>query len=299
MASTKLSRIVPWLLMLVVTFAVSLAWAGQPVIAVAPIDHETRNVRNGLAELLSAEIAASGYLRSVAVDEATTMDATHLSAIESVADYVLLGEVAAFSVSDRDQKIDLGDEFADMSRMMGTGSEVAHVALNLRLIEVATGAEVKRWQAEGVESRDGLRMDSLNAGWLGSIDFTAAEFSETMIGHATLKAIGNALWELYQWLPLRGMVLAVSGDAVVVNLDENNGLAVGDELTVVRVREIVSSSGEVAWRDAERLGSVQVLEFQPGRALCLVLDGAGLIVEGDEVRPVVASYTLPSESDVG
>jgi hypothetical protein len=263
------------------------------------MNHENPSVRNGLAELLTAEIAASGYLRSIAVDEAVISDIAQLPALADVGDYVLFGDVAAFSVSDRDQKIDLGDEFADLSRMMGTGSDVAHVALNLRLVEVATGAEVMRWQAEGVESRDGVRQDSLNTGWLGSVDFTAAEFSETMIGHATLKAIGNALWELYTWLPLRGMVLAVSGDAVVVNLDENNGLAVGDELTVVRVREIVSSSGNVAWRDAERLGSVQVLEFQPGRALCLVLDGTGLITEGDEVRPVVASYTLPSESDVG
>jgi len=297
-ASTKLSRLVPWLLILLVTFALSAAWAGQPVIAVAPINHESPSVRDGLAELLVAEIAASGYLRSIAVDEAVVSDIAQLPALIDVADYVLFGEVAAFNVSDRDQKMDLGSEFADLSRMMGTGGDVAHVVLNLRLVEVATVTEVKRWQAEGVESRDGLRQDSLHTGWLGSVDFTAAEFSETMIGHATLKAIGNALWELYQWLPLRGMVLAVSGDAVVVNLDENNGLAVGDELTIVRVREIVNSSGEVAWRDAERLGSVQVLEFQPGRALCLVLDGAGLIAEGDEVRPVVASYTLPMESDV-
>jgi hypothetical protein len=42
---------------------------------------------------------------------------------------------------------------------------------------------------------------------------------------------------------------------------------------------------------------VQVVAFQPGRCLCLILDGAGRIAEGDEARPLVMRYTLPAVTD--
>jgi curli biogenesis system outer membrane secretion channel CsgG len=288
------------------------ALADAPVLGVAPLEHPIPNVSLGLARLLSEEMAASGYLRMVGVGEVAAAleqagagqgarqlpgDAD-LSFLADVVDYLLVGEVVAFTIADRDRLVDLGDDLADLARLTGTGSVVAHVALSLRLVRVSDGVELKRLQVVGVESRSGTRMKEISAGWMGSVDFASAEFSETMIGHATFKAVGQVLWELYDLFPLVGEVLALSGDTVVIDLDERSGLRLGDELLVLRPVAISNSAGEVVWEDAERLGSVRVVAFQPGRCLCLILDGAGSIAEGDQVRPLIMRYILPVKADV-
>jgi hypothetical protein len=53
----------------------------------------------------------------------------------------------------------------------------------------------------------------------------------------------------------------------------------------------------VVWEDEQRIGSALVVEFQPGRCLCLVLDGHGSIREGDVARPLVEHLVLPDEAD--
>lgn len=312
MASTKSTL---YLLVLIcaawIVANASAAAAATSRVGVAPLDYQIPNVGSGLARLLASEIAFSGYLDVVSVDQVAQrlaaqgdrqlayldIGSEQLEAVQEIADYLLVGAVVSFTVSDRDQVSDLGQDLNDLSRLLGTGGEVAHVALNLRLLRTSDGVELGSWYVEGIESRNGLRTGAISTGWAASIDFGTSEFSETMIGHAAYKAIGDVLMRLFEQLPLRGKVLAVSGDAVVIDLDSNCGLRIGDELTIVRVTAISDSVGLAVWQDAERVGSVQVTDFQPERCLCLILDGAGLIAEGDEARPLVVRYTLPAVAD--
>jgi len=287
------------------------AAAASATIGVALLGYEIPHVGEGLARILAGEIALSGYLRVVGVDEVKrameqagaegsaglALAGADWQQLSDVADYLLTGEVVSFTVSDRDQVMDLGQDLNDLSRLLGTGSELAHVALSLKLLRTADGAEVDHWQVEGYESREGLRLGRISTGWAASVDFTTTDFSETMIGHAAYKAIGSLLVKLYERLPLRGEVLAVSGDSVVVDLDESYGLELGDELSIVRVAGIENGKGVLVWEDAERVGSVQVVAFQPERCLCLILDGAGRIAEGDEARPLIMRYTLPAVTE--
>lgn len=312
MSSTKTRALIFDLLCLVWLIALAVpGYAASSTIGVAPLDYEIPHVGAGLARLLASEISLSGYLRVVGVEELAqvleqagvagssdlNLDDSDWQLLASVADYLLTGEVVSFTVSDRDQVMDLGQDLNDLSRLLGTGSELAHVAMSLRLLRTADGAEVDRWLVEGYESREGLRLGRVSTGWAASVDFTTTDFSETMIGHAAYKAIGILLMKLYERLPLRGVVLAVSGDSVVVDLDESYGLEAGDELTIVRVSGIADSKGDLVWEDAERVGSVQIVAFQPERCLCLILDGVGRIAEGDEARPLILRYTLPDVTD--
>lgn len=309
MSSTKTSRLIPFLLCLVWLIALTpAAEAAASRIGVAPLEYEIPHVGEGLARVLASEISMCGYLHVVGVDEVARamrragldagvpddVTADQLAPVADLTDYLVVGEVVSFTVGDRDQVMDLGKDLNDLSRLLGTGSEIAQVALSLRLLRTADGAEVDHWLVEGYESRAGLRTGRISTGWAASVDFGTAEFSETMIGHAAYKAITDFLVRLYDRLPLRGTVLAVTGDSVVIDLDDTYGLQAGDELTIVRVNDITDSGGNSVWEDAERVGGVQVVEFQPGRCLCLILDGGGKIAEGDEARPLILRYLLPA-----
>ena len=213
-------------------------------------------------------------------------------------DYMLVGEITAFAISDKDQAIDLSDELNDLGRLVGQGSESAHIAMDISLISTADGEALAHWLIEGIESRDGIRMKTLTYGWMGAVDVKSDEFRETMIGHATYKALGNVILNLYELFPVEGEVLAVSGDAVVLNIDGTSGLEIGDEITIVHRRVITNSDGVVAWKDDEPVGRVEVIEFQPGRCLCMVLEGSGGITEGDIAIPVISRMILPQYADV-
>jgi curli biogenesis system outer membrane secretion channel CsgG len=308
-SSTKTSRLLILLLGLAGLIGLTpAAEAAAPRIGIAPLAYEIPHVGEGLARVLASEVSTCGYLHVVGVDEISAaleqagqqesligeLPADQLAALSGLADYLVVGEVVSFTVGDRDQVMDLGKDLNDLSRLLGTGSEIAHVALNLRLLRTRDGAEVDRWLVEGYESRSGLRSGRISTGWAASVDFGTVEFSETMIGHAAYKAVAQFLVHLYDRLALRGTVLAVSGDSVVIDLDDTYGLLAGDELTIVHVKDITDSEGNVVWEDAERVGSVQVVEFQPERCLCLILDGGGRIAEGDEARPLVIRYWLPA-----
>lgn len=286
--------------------------AAQPTVGITPFLATIPNVGRGISSILTVE-ASAGHLQIIGAQRITavleeveltprdllTPSTEDLAQLKDTMDYLLAGEVIAFTIADKDHTADLSDEFNDLSRMMGEGGIVAHVALEMRLLRTADGVELGRWTVEGLESREGTRMKTLTMGWAGSTDFLTDEFRETMIGHATYKAIGQVLYRLFAHFPLEGSIIGISGDAMVVDFDDTDGLAIGDELTIIRRSAIHNSQGEAVWVDDQAIGSAEVVEFQPGRCLCLILEGAGMIAEGDIAIPLTAHYTLPEYTDIG
>lgn len=287
------------------------AECSDKLLGVAPLSHEIPNVGREISELIAAELNFSGYLQAVEPQVVTgslghqdiniadlpKLLPEELTKLETGFDYLLIGEVLDFSISDRDQWLDLGDQFNDLSRLLGRGSEVAHVAIRIRLVDMASGQDIHTWQVEGFDSQEGLRMKRVTAGWSGSVDMNSTDFTETMIGHATQKLIGTLLLDLYSLFPLQGTVMGMSGDMAVINLGSNCGLEYGDELTTFRVEHITNQAGEVVWESKVRTGSIQIKEFQSDRSLCLILDGAFTLSEGDIVVPLVTRLTLPAAAE--
>ena len=285
-------------------------FAGRPVLAIAPCAHAVPNVRQGLAaqlyrELLGSgryELADNGVVEQLLEDGGYAeadgqLSPEYLDVVSEEADYLLLCRVTAFDVVDRDALGEVNSDLRDLGTLILGQDKAAYVAFDVSLYETGSGLEVSRFAVEGIESKRGVRLKALSLGWQGSVDFDSDEFRRANIGIATYKAIGELMRELYAKFPLRGSVLAVSGDALVLDLDERAGLLLGDELSVVRKQVITNVAGEPVWEDETRVGSCRVVEFQPGRCLCLVLDGFGAIQEGDRVIPVYESITVPREAD--
>lgn len=282
-------------------------------IGVLPLRHLIPSTGEGLSTVLADELAASGRYEVCGPelcldfidDESALLRLSRGgpgSAIESAMlashfDYLLAGSLDVIDISDKDVKLDLGAEFRDLSAMINGGNRIAQVRLSLHLYRCADGQQVWSGQCEGLESQRGLRRQYSSIGWLAGQDIASDEFRQSMLGRAAFKAVGAALRELYAALPLEARVLAVTPSAVVLNLDEQAGLSAGEELQVFAIDELQNSSGISVWSSERRVGSVQIVQFQQGRALCLILDGAAEIAEGDLARPLSEPQALPLETD--
>jgi curli biogenesis system outer membrane secretion channel CsgG len=308
-AARLLAYAVAWLLAALPT----AAGAARPKLGVAPLGFDSPNTRTGLAEVITRELGAGGHfdLASVAAvaealqaagvrpgrDAYRALDGGKLAQLQGVADYLLIGDLVAFTVAKKDTAISLGHKLSGLAEKTGLGGEVAQVVIDFRLLRVSDGVEVLAFSCEGLESRRGIKLGTVTLGWLGSVNFAGDEFRRTDLGRAFYKALGQALYELYSEFPLTGSVLAVSEDSIVIDLDQRTGVQAGDELTIYRASGTQSTAGQEVWSELERVGSAKVLDFQPGRGLCLMLDGAGRIQEGDIVRPLVERLVLPLEAD--
>ncbi len=312
MATSTLRSIVPPLITIFLLIAgLTPCDANQPVLGVAPLEYKIPKVGKGITEILINEISASGYYDLL--DSDSLAEAIEKSAFKSwptgdlkrkqrrilgqSMDYLLCGKVTTFTVSDKDSSFDLGNEFNDLHALLGGGSEAAYVVLDLAMIDVHDGIVVDRFTVEGIESKRGERVKAVTFGWAGSVDFESDEFRETQLGRATYKAVGEPLYELYRKLPLTGAVIRVFQDSVVLDWGSGLGIEIGDEITILHARKITNSAGETIWVDETPVGRVEVVEFQPDRCLCLILEGAGMIEEGDLARPITARYSVPLEAN--
>lgn len=283
--------------------------AAQPTVSVEAFAHAHANVGAGLADILAEELNASAVAQayvtssisvpsiSVSQTETTSSMPAPPVAGSGAQAYILTGEVSVFTVADKDDALDLGANLRDVSALVNGQSNIAHVVLQLKLRDVASGEVVSECTAEGLESQFGVRLKTITAGWSASVDFGSDEFRQTNIGHAAYKAIGNAIRWLTQELPRSASVLAVTGDAVVIGFGESSGIAVGDELVIYRLESINNSLGTAVWEDAQRVAAVQVTAVKFDRCLCLVLEGLGYIAEGDTARPLATRTSYPLETD--
>jgi hypothetical protein len=288
--------------------------AALATLGVAPLAYNVPNIGEGLAALLSSELDASGIAAvthparvAAVLDNAGVEPADYLRLLpDNIAaltasgldlDYLLVGELTAFSIEDKDVRLDLGSQFRDLAALYGGGNQIAQVRLELRLLRLSDCTELARISAEGLESQHGTRMRTVTLGWEAGVDMQSDEFRQTMLGRAAYKAIGEAIHQLAALLLPGGSVIAVSGDSVVLDIGKQSGVELGDELTILRDASLANNLGQVVWDAEQRLGSVQVIELRPDTCLCLVLDGYGALAEGDLARPFVTRVRLPLEAN--
>ena len=307
-STTKLKFAFACLLVLVSNPLIALA---KPTIGVAPLTFKIPSVGQGLSQIIALELAAGGRFEVLGGTRLETLlgkwkvdpqawyqaNSGRVGKVSGTLDYLLTGEIVVFDVVDKDTIPDWGSNLRDLGALFGGNSEVAHVAFELTLVDTRNGEAAFSQYFEGFESKKGVRTGPVTYGWAAKTNFQSDGFRETQLGRAAYKALGDFLSEIYSAFPLEGAVVGVIEDAIVVDLAEQSGLAIGDELILLRRREITNSQGIVVWVSEERVGSASIIEFQGGRCLCLLLDGVGKVSEGDVATPLVETYLLPIEAD--
>ncbi|MBI5707952.1 MAG: hypothetical protein HZC36_13295 [Armatimonadetes bacterium] len=185
------------------------------------------------------------------------------------ADYLMYVKATEFGV--RDDRIGGAFGLGNLGGIQLRTSS-ARVVLDVRLIEVKSGSVVTTANGEGGQSSTGATLigGTIANGRisLGAIDISKTEWSQSMLGKASRKAVESVVKKLAgRGLAPEGRVLALAdGEILILDVGAFDGIRQGDRLTVFRLSSIKDSAGLAVWTEETALGEVRVVEVRGDKA---------------------------------
>ena len=181
----------------------------------------------------------------------------------------------------------------------GHSNSKANVAITARIINVDTGEILAVADGKGQSSRSSTSMLGGGGNWSGCggghADFGSSDFQQTIIGEATKAAVDQLTTNLVADAPkvavrtivVEGLVAAVDGSQIILNVGARAGVKVGDQLEVVRVTKEIKdpATGAVMRRLSTSVGMVKATDVDDASAVCTSVSGSGFKV-GDSVKSV-------------
>jgi curli biogenesis system outer membrane secretion channel CsgG len=175
----------------------------------------------------------------------------------------------------------------------------ANVGIDARLVNVDTGEILAVAEGQGTSSRSSTSTNGGGGSWhgfgAGHADFGSSDFQNTIVGEATKNAVDDLTKGLVgdvgkvgvRTITVEGLVAAVDGGQVILNVGGKAGVKVGDQLNVMRVtREIKDpATGAVIRRLTTNVGVVKATDVDDASAVCTPVSGSDFKV-GDAVKSI-------------
>jgi len=233
-------------------------------------------------------------------DRADPMSAAKIGRVLGV-DAIVVGSITQFGGENKHQNVGGGGGGWGGFGVGGFGhhSSKATVGISARIVNVETGEILAVADGKGESKREGISLLGGGGGWSGwgggAVDFGSSGFQSTIIGEATKQAVDTLVGQLVAGAPnlmsqthahsITGIVAAVDGGSIVLNIGSRAGLKVGDQLTVEHVtREVKDpNTGAVLRRLTVPIGVITVTDVDEGSAVCAPAQGEGF-AEGDIVK---------------
>jgi len=182
---------------------------------------------------------------------------------------------------------------------IGRKKSKAIVAVDARLVDIDTAEILGVASGKGESERDSTSLLGGGGNWHGfgggAVDFGSSDFQQTIIGEAVNKAVQQMSGEVIadnaklqtRTVSVSGLVAAVDGGQIVLNVGGKAGLKVGDQLNVERVtREIKDpATGQVIRRMASPVGVIRLTDVDDISAVGAPVSGSDFKV-GDSVKTV-------------
>ncbi|HUK54235.1 MAG TPA: CsgG/HfaB family protein [Candidatus Binatia bacterium] len=175
----------------------------------------------------------------------------------------------------------------------------AIVTIDARIVDIDTAEILGVAKGHGESSRESTSLTGGGGNWhgfgAGHADFGSSDFRSTIIGEAVNSAVealaadlvaNNAKFQA-RTIVVEGVIAAVDGGQIVLNVGSKTGLKVGDQMSVERVtREIKDpTTGQVIRRLATPVGVIKITDVDAISAIGVALSGTGFKV-GDAVKTV-------------
>jgi curli biogenesis system outer membrane secretion channel CsgG len=216
-------------------------------------------------------------------------------------DAIIIGSITQFGGENKSTKVGgAGGGWGGFGGIgFGKKSSKAIVSVDARIVDIDTAEILAVADGKGESKRESTSLLGGGGSWggfgVGGVDMSTSGFESTIIGEAVKAAVdqlstgliaGNTKLQI-RTVVVEGLVAAVEGDTVVLNVGVKTGIKVGDQLSVERVtREIKDpATGQVIRRMTNKLGIVQVTEVDEISAVCKVVSGAAFKV-GDMAKTV-------------
>lgn len=281
--------------------------AGRPRLAVHtfenPPNYYNSTIGNGLTSILITHLTQSGRFdviqrgenleliideislgQSGYIEGGTEVEMGHVLGV----DFILSGRVTNFGYEEQST----GGLLRGIGGFGGLeiSKEVANVRVDFSLIDATTGTTVLAATAEGKESETGVSISGGNFGnWIGNIGWDTNEFMDSMIGHATLRAIDIMISQILEEFPIQAPIQAVTPNFLILGIGSGAGIEEGMEFDVFRITAITNDQGEVVWEERTPIGRVQITDVELQNCKAIILSGSGF-QEGD-------LCILPEEED--
>lgn len=214
------------------------------------------------------------------------------------ADYTLMGDIVVFGRDDRNRGAYGGGGTAAGGGFGGAGRSEgkAVVVLAYRLVDNETSEILLSGEARGESKRSSTR--GFGGFWTGGVaggggvDFSAANFAETIIGEATIEACDKLAMDLASKagqasqpkdIEIEALVAAVEGGQIYLNAGAAAGVQVGDKFAIQRVVKEVRDpvTKEVLDAVLENAGTVTVTQVRDKVSIG-TLQAGGAVKPGDK-----------------
>ena len=171
--------------------------------------------------------------------------------------------------------------------------------VDARIVNIDTAEIIGVGTGKGESSRESTSLLGGGGNWHGwgggAVDFGSSDFQQTIIGEAINAAVKQMSGELIADAPkleartvvVEGVVAAVDGGQVVLNVGAKAGLKVGDQLTVQRVTKEIKdpSTGQVIRRLTSPVGVIRLTDVDDISAVGTPVSGSNFKV-GDAVKTI-------------
>jgi len=175
----------------------------------------------------------------------------------------------------------------------------AIVNIDARIVDIDTAEILGVAEGHGESSRSSTSLLGGGGNWRGfgggAVDFGSSDFQQTILGEAVKASVqqlsagliaDNAKLQV-RTIIVSGLVAAVDGGQIVLNVGAKAGVKVGDQLSVERVTKEIKdpATGQVIRRLSTPVGVVKVTDVDDISAVCVPVSGAGFKV-GDAAKTV-------------
>ena len=175
----------------------------------------------------------------------------------------------------------------------------AIVAVDSRIVNIDTAEIMGVAAGKGESSRESTSLLGGGSNWHGwgggAVDFGSSDFQQTILGEAVNAAVKQMSGELIadagklqmRSVKVEGLVAAVDGGQIVLNVGGKAGLKVGDQLSVERVTKEIKdpSTGAVIRRLSSPVGVIRLTDVDDVSAVGTAVSGSGFKV-GDACKTV-------------
>jgi curli biogenesis system outer membrane secretion channel CsgG len=262
-----------------------------------PLPDASWRIGEGLAEMLTTELVRTG--RFIVVERQAIGDVVGEQALGQSG--LVRRETAAQSGQILGAQIVVRGavtEFADSVSGGGAGvqgrnfavqgrADNAHVAIDLRLIDTATGQVLASHNVSKLASGAGAAFGVRDR----RVAFGGDAFFQTPIGQATRAAMQEAVSFIVSRSPSAApatsfSIVKVEGGTVYINAGANADVRVGDVFQVYsRGEDLVDPNTGLKLGSSERLvGSIQVSDVQDQFSIGTIRGGPGAMQRGDRVK---------------
>lgn len=249
--------------------------------------------RNALDKILAEQNFSNS-------DRADASSAAKIGKLLGV-DAIIVGSITQFGNDTKSTGV--GGVGAGLGRL-GLGgvnrkASKAIVGLTARVVNVDTAEILAVAEGLGESKRTSTSLAGGGGGWSGfgggAVNFGSSDFQGTIIGEAVKAAVENMSAAVIaergkvqvRQVTVQGLVAAVAGTQIILNVGSNAGVKVGDQLAVERVSQEIKdpATGKVIRRLATPVGVLRVVDVDAESSVADIVSGTGFRVS-DLVKSV-------------